>query len=59
MEKQKRLHFPNKDYSSNYNLIIEEIGGELKKLSESIKTQKKYKIINESFTPKKRKKKFQ
>ncbi len=55
IEKQKRLHYPNKDYSSNYNLIIEELGGELKKLSENIKTEKKNKF-NDFFNPKQKKK---
>ena len=44
IEKQNRVHHPTKNYSSNYNLIIEEIGGELEKLSKKIKKDKKYKI---------------
>ncbi len=55
IERQKKIFYPNKVYTSNYNLIIEEIGGELKKLSENIKTQKKYKI-HDSFNSKQRKK---
>ena len=50
MGKQIRLHNPKKDYSSNYNLIIE-IGGELKKISEKIKNEKKYKF-REAFNSK-------
>ena len=55
IERQKKIFYPNKVYTSNYNLIIEEIGGELKKLSENIKTQKKYKI-HDSYNSKQRKK---
>ena len=55
IEKQNKLHYPNKDYSSNYNLIVQEIGDELKKLSENIKTEKKFKI-NDSFIPKQKNK---
>jgi hypothetical protein len=56
MGKQIRLHYPKKDYSSNYNLIIEEIGGELKKISEKIKNEKKYKF-REAINSKQNKKK--
>lgn len=44
IEKQKRLYYPNKDYSSNYNLIIDDIGEELKELNNNIKEEKRYKI---------------
>ena len=44
IEKQKKLYYPNKDYSSNYNLIVDEIGEELKELNNNIKEEKKFKI---------------
>jgi hypothetical protein len=44
IEKQKRLYYPNKDYSSNYNLIVDDIGEELKELNNNIKEEKKFKI---------------
>ena len=44
IEKQKRLYDPNKDYSSNYNLIVDDIGEEIKELNNNIKEEKKYKI---------------
>ena len=44
IEKQKKLYYPNKDYSSNYNLIVDEIGEELKELNNNIKEEEKFKI---------------
>lgn len=44
IEKQKKLYYPNKDYSSNYNLIVDDIGEELKELNNNIKEEKKFKI---------------
>ena len=44
IEKQKRLYYPNKDYSSNYNLIVDDIGEEIKDLNNNIKEEKKIKI---------------
>ena len=43
VQKQSRIHYPNKNYSTNYNLIIKDIGNELEQLSLIIKTEKKYK----------------
>ena len=45
IEKQSKLHYPNKNYSSNYNLIVEEIGDELEKLTIKIKNEKQFKNI--------------
>ena len=45
IEKQSKLHYPNKNYSSNYNLIVEEIGDELEKLTIKIKKEKQFKNI--------------
>ena len=42
IEKQTRIHCPIKNYSSNYNLIIKEIGNELEKLTNNIRTENKY-----------------
>ena len=43
IEKQTRIHIPLKNYSSNNNLIVKEIGNELEKLAINIKTEKKFK----------------
>ena len=43
IEKQTRIHCPIKNYSSNYNLIIKEIGNELEKLTNNIRTENKNK----------------
>ena len=51
IEKQKKLYYPNKDYSSNYNLIVDDIGEELKEINNNIKEEKKFKI-NEYFMKK-------
>ena len=40
IEKQTKLHCPIKNYSSNYNLIIEDLGEELGKLSLNIQKKK-------------------
>ena len=56
IQKQSKIHYPTKNYSSNYNLIIEDIGGELKKLDVKIKNEKKYKYkLEKSFIPNKNK----
>ena len=54
LENQKRLFYPNKDYSSNYNLIVDEIGEELKELNSNIKYDKQYKITEYLLKPNKR-----
>ena len=56
IEKQKILFRPNKVYSSNYNLIIDEIGDEIEKLNTSIKYDKQYKITEYLLKQNKRKK---
>ena len=57
IEKQSKIHYPTKNYSSNNKLIIEEIGGELNKLDMKIKKEKKYKYkLEKSFNPNKNKK---
>ena len=46
MEKQKLIDKPNKTYSSNYNLIMKEIGKELGQLETEIISEKQYKYLS-------------
>ena len=46
MERQKLVYKPNKTYSSNYNLIIQEIGKEIGQIETEIVTEKQYKYLS-------------
>ena len=48
MERQKLVDRPNKTYSSNYNLIIQEIGKEIGQIETEIITEKQYKYLSRS-----------